>query len=179
MTEYRAPVKDALFTLRHVGMLDELAKTERFSHADLETAESVLEEYGRFLQEVFGPTNAIGDRQGLQWSPEGVSLPDELKRAYAKFVEAGWQGLNGEIEYGGAGFPEAVFTLGAEFMIGANGALSMAPGLVPGCTADAVWRTCSISAALGSPVTGRLRSRSYWRIASRVRVSARPVTETE
>jgi len=132
MTEYRAPVKDALFTLRHVGMLDELAKTERFSHADLETAESVLEEYGRFLQEVFGPTNAIGDRQGLQWSPEGVSLPDELKRAYAKFVEAGWQGLNGEIEYGGAGFPEAVFTLGAEFMIGANGALSMAPGLTTG-----------------------------------------------
>ena len=105
MSDYRAPVQDALFTLRHVGMLDELSKTERFAHVDDETATSVLEEYGRFMQEVFGPTNAIGDRTGLTWSPEGVEVPEELGRAYAKFVEAGWQGLNAEEAYGGAGFP--------------------------------------------------------------------------
>ena len=132
MTDYRAPVNDALFTLRQVGMLDELTKTQRFAHVDEETAASVLEEYGRFMQEVFGPTNAVGDRVGLQWSPEGVHVPDELTRAYAKFVEAGWQGLNAEEAYGGAGFPEAVFVLGAEFMISANGALSMCPGLTTG-----------------------------------------------
>ena len=113
-------------------MLDELTKTARFAHVDSETAASVLEEYGRFMQEVFGPTNAIGDRTGLQWSPEGVHVPDELTRAYQKFVEAGWQGLNAEEAYGGAGFPEAVFVLGAEFMIAANGALSMCPGLTTG-----------------------------------------------
>ena len=132
MTDYRAPVNDALFTLRQVGMLDELTKTQRFAHVDEETAASVLEEYGRFMQEVFGPTTAVGDRVGLQWSPEGVHVPDELTRAYAKFVEAGWQGLNAEEAYGGAGFPEAVFVLGAEFMISANGALSMCPGLTTG-----------------------------------------------
>jgi alkylation response protein AidB-like acyl-CoA dehydrogenase len=132
MSDYRAPVKDALFTLRQVGMLDELSKTERFEHVDDETATSVLEEYGRFMQEVFGPTNAVGDRTGLTWSPEGVQVPEELARAYAKFVEAGWQGLNAEEAYGGAGFPEAVFVLGAEFMIAANGALSMCPGLTTG-----------------------------------------------
>ncbi len=102
MSDYRAPVKDALFTLRQVGMLDELSKTERFGHVDDETATSVLEEYGRFMQEVFGPTNAIGDRTGLTWSPEGVAVPEELTRAYAKFVEAGWQGLNAEQEFGRA-----------------------------------------------------------------------------
>jgi len=132
MSDYRAPVKDALFTLRQVGMLDELSKTERFAHVDDETATSVLEEYGRFMQEVFGPTNAVGDRTGLTWSPEGVEVPEELARAYAKFVEAGWQGLNAEEAFGGAGFPEAVFVLGAEFMIAANGALSMCPGLTTG-----------------------------------------------
>ncbi len=132
MSDYRAPVKDALFTIRQVGMLDELSKTERFAHVDDETATSVVEEYGRFMQEVFAPTNATGDRQGLQWTAEGVTVPPDLVRAYGKFVEAGWQGLNAEEAYGGAGFPEVVFVIGAEFMIAANGALSMCPGLTTG-----------------------------------------------
>ena len=76
MAEYRAPVKDALFALRHIGELEQLAKTERYAHADLETVTSVLEEQGRFMQEVFAPLNASGDREGLTWTPEGVQTPD-------------------------------------------------------------------------------------------------------
>jgi alkylation response protein AidB-like acyl-CoA dehydrogenase len=132
MADYRAPVKDALFTLRHIGMLEELSKTDRYAHADPETVAAVLEEQGRFMQEVFAPSNAIGDRTGLKWSPEGVEVPEEFKSAYAKFVEAGWQGLNAEVEYGGAGFPESVFACAAEFETAANGALTMAPGLTTG-----------------------------------------------
>ena len=132
MADYRSPVKDALFTLRHIGMLEELSKTERYSHADPETVASVLEEQGRFMQEVFAPTNAIGDREGLAWSPEGVAVPEAFRSAYAKFVDAGWQGLNAEVEYGGAGFPESVFACAAEFETAANGALTMAPGLTTG-----------------------------------------------
>ena len=132
MTDYRSPVKDALFTLRHVGMLDEISSNERYAHADPETVADVLGEHGRFMQEVFAPTNRIGDTVGLKWSPEGVETPAEFKTAYAKFVEAGWQGLNAEAEYGGAGFPEAVFTCALEFMTAANGALTMCPGLTTG-----------------------------------------------
>ncbi len=132
MADYRAPIKDALFALRHIGELEQLSKTERYSHADPETVASVLEEQGRFMQEVFAPTNAIGDRVGLKWTPEGVETPAEFKAAYAKFVDAGWQGLNADPEYGGAGFPESVFACAAEFETAANGALTMAPGLTTG-----------------------------------------------
>ncbi|MDQ2679276.1 MAG: acyl-CoA dehydrogenase [Actinomycetota bacterium] len=132
MSEYRAPVKDALFALRHIGELEQLAKTERYAHADLETVTSVLEEQGRFMQEVFAPLNASGDREGLTWSPEGVQTPAGFKEAYAKFVDAGWQGLNAHAEYGGAGFPESVFACAAEFETAANGALTMCPGLTTG-----------------------------------------------
>ena len=132
MSEYRAPVKDALFALRHIGELEQLAKTELYAHADLETVTSVLEEQGRFMQEVFGPLNASGDREGLTWSPEGVATPSGFKEAYAKFVEAGWQGLNAHAEYGGAGFPESVFACAAEFETASNGALTMCPGLTTG-----------------------------------------------
>ena len=132
MSEYRSPVKDALFTLRHIGMLDELTKTETFGHADLDTVTAVLEEHGRFMQEVFGPTNAPGDREGLTWSPEGVTTPTSFKGAYKKFVEAGWQGLPSQPEYGGAGFPESVFSCAMEFMTASNAALAMCPGLTSG-----------------------------------------------
>ena len=132
MSDYRAPVKDALFTLRHIGEIERLSGTELYAHADLETVQSVLEEQGRFMQEEFAPTNAIGDTVGLTWSPEGVTTPDEFKPAYAKFVEAGWQGLNAHIEYGGGGFPEAVQACALEFSTAANGALTMAPGLTTG-----------------------------------------------
>jgi alkylation response protein AidB-like acyl-CoA dehydrogenase len=132
MSDYRAPIKDALFALRHVGELDRLAATELYAHADPETVASVLTEQGRFMQEVFGPTNAIGDRVGLTWTPEGVETPEEFKPAYAKFVEAGWQGLNAHVEYGGAGFPEAVQACALEFSTAANAALTMAPGLTTG-----------------------------------------------
>ena len=132
MSDYRAPVKDALFTIRHIGMIEELAKSERYGHADLETTSTVMEEYGRFMQEVFAPLNASGDREGLKWSPEGVTTPTGFIEAYAKFVEAGWQGLNADTEYGGAGFPESVFIPALEFMTAANGALTMCPGLTTG-----------------------------------------------
>ena len=92
MSEYRAPIKDALFTLRHIGELEQLSGTDLYAHADPETVAAVLEEQGRFMQEVFGPTNAIGDTVGLKWTPEGVETPEEFKPAYAKFVQAGMAG---------------------------------------------------------------------------------------
>ncbi|NLA37394.1 MAG: acyl-CoA dehydrogenase, partial [Actinobacteria bacterium] len=132
MSDYRSPIKDALFTLRHIGQTDALAQTERFAHADAETVAAVLEEHGRFMQEVFAPLNRLGDTEGISLNDGVVTHPAGFKEAYAKFVAAGWQGLNAEVEYGGAGFPESVFAVAGEFMIGANGAFSMAPGLTTG-----------------------------------------------
>ena len=127
MTDYRAPIKDALFTLRHVGELEALAKAERYTHADFDTVATVLEEQGRFMQEVFAPLNQSGDVEGLKWDDGEVTTPAGFKEAYAKFVEAGWQGLNAEGEYGGAGFPEAVFATALEFMTASNGAADDVP----------------------------------------------------
>ena len=132
MYDYRAPIKDALFALRHIGEIEQLSKSTLYAQADLDTVASVLEEQGRFMQEVFGPLNASGDREGLVWSPEGVQTPAGFKEAYAKFVEAGWQGLNAEVDFGGAGFPEAVQACALEFETASNGALTMCPGLTTG-----------------------------------------------
>lgn len=132
MSDYRAPVRDALFALRHLGRLDELAKTDRFAHADAESVAAVLEEHGRLMHDVWAPTNRLGDVEGLTWTPEGVTTPESFKNAWAKFVEGGWMGLNAHEEYGGAGFPESVFVVALEFMTSANASLTMCPGLTVG-----------------------------------------------
>lgn len=132
MSDYRAPLNDALFALRHFGSLEELAGTERYAHADPDTVAAVLEEQGRFMQEVFGPTSVVGDQEGVTWTPDGVKVPEPFRSAYGKFVAAGWQGINAEVDYGGAGFPEAVHACALEFSTAANAALTMAPGLTTG-----------------------------------------------
>ena len=120
MSDYRAPIKDALFTLRHIGEIEDLAKTERYAHADYDTVASVLEEQGRFMQEVFGPLNRSGDVEGLKLADGVVTTPAGFREAYAKFVDAGWQGLNAEEEFGGAGFPRVPDSGDLEITIGSR-----------------------------------------------------------
>jgi alkylation response protein AidB-like acyl-CoA dehydrogenase len=132
MAEYRAPVKDFLFAARHIGRIAELAETKRYAHADPESIADVVTELGRFMTEVFGPTNAPGDHEGLQWSPDGVVTPTSFAPAYEKYRAAGWQGLLANPAYGGADFPETVVAAALEFTCAANAALSMLPGLTFG-----------------------------------------------
>lgn len=132
MADYRASVKDGLFVLRTIGRLEELAKTSLYEHADLETVTSVLEEQGRFMQEVFGACSREGDLVGLTYDNGKVIVPPGFTSAYRKFVDAGWQGLGAHVDYGGAGFPESVFMQSLEFMTASNAALTMCPGLTVG-----------------------------------------------
>ncbi|MEZ5238026.1 MAG: acyl-CoA dehydrogenase [Microthrixaceae bacterium] len=132
MADYRTPKKDLLFALRTAGMIDELSSRERFAHSDYDTVAGVFEEHSRFFEEVWAPTNENGDREGLEWSEDGVTTPESFKDAWAKYVKAGWQGMNLDPDYGGMGFPEVVYSLGAEAVIGSNAALSMLPGLTTG-----------------------------------------------
>ena len=133
MSDYRSPIKDALFALRHIGMLDDLAKTERFSHADPETVASVLEEHGRFMQEVFAPLNASGDREGLTWTPRGRHDPGGVQAGLRQVRRGRVAGLQRRPGVRRCRLPRGRLRLAAmESMIGANGALAMAPGLTTG-----------------------------------------------
>lgn len=132
MSDYTASIKDALFTLRTIGQIEELSKTERFAHADYETVASVLEEQGKFMQEVFGGCSVEGDTVGLTFDKGTVTVPAGFKTAYKKFVDAGWQGIGSQVDYGGAGFPGSVFLQSLEFMTASNAALTMCPGLTVG-----------------------------------------------
>ena len=142
MSTYRPPLQDLKFALHLFGHIEDLASHERYAHADPETVDAVIEEHGRFFEEVWAPIDRTGDTEGLEWSPEGVRTPEAYKDAWDKFVAAGWQGFNLDPDYGGMGFPEVTYSLGSEVTSGANAAFAMLPGLTTGaCDLLQEWGT--------------------------------------
>ena len=71
MSDFRSPIEDITFTLRHVADLDALAKLEGYEHADPDLIDGLVAEAGRFFDEVVAPTNRDGDTVGTKLNEDG------------------------------------------------------------------------------------------------------------
>ena len=130
MSDYRPPLRDIKFVLEHVVDLPTIVDLPAFEHVDLDVALGALDEAGRFMAEVVAPTNAIGDQEGAVRNDDGtVTLPKELRDAYHRYVEAGWNAIKANPAYGGHGFPTAAGIAVMEMLTTANMALSLCPML--------------------------------------------------
>lgn len=136
MPQYTPPVRDTRFVLEHVVGLLNHANVEGFAAATPDVVDAVLEEGGRFVAEVLFPLNLPGDQEGCTRHADGsVTTPAGFKDAYAKFVESGWGTLSAPEAFGGQGMPHVVSTAFQEYMISANMAFAMYPGLAHGAIA--------------------------------------------
>ncbi|WP_294337302.1 acyl-CoA dehydrogenase C-terminal domain-containing protein [uncultured Sphingomonas sp.] len=139
MPQYTPPVRDTRFVLDAVIGLDRYFNSAGFSAATPDTVEAVLEEGGRFVAEVLFPLNLSGDQQGCKRHADGsVTTPEGFKQAYTQFVESGWGTLAAPEAFGGQGMPHVVSTAFQEYMISANMAFAMYPGLAHGAIAALV-----------------------------------------
>jgi alkylation response protein AidB-like acyl-CoA dehydrogenase len=139
MPQFTPPIRDTRFVLEHVVGLDRHANVPGFAAATPDTVDAVLEEGGRFVAEVLFPLNLSGDQEGCTRHPDGsVTTPAGFKEAYAKFVESGWGTLSAPEAFGGQGMPHVVSTAFQEYMISANMAFAMYPGLAHGAIAALV-----------------------------------------
>ena len=139
MPQYTPPVRDTRFVLEHVVGLDRHANVPGFANATPDTVDAVLEEGGRFVAEVLFPINQAGDAQGCTRHEDGsVTTADGFKDAYRRFVESGWGTLSAPEAFGGQGMPHVVSTAFQEYMISANMAFAMYPGLAHGAIAALV-----------------------------------------
>jgi hypothetical protein len=130
---YQPPVREHLFLLRDVLAIDKHANLPGFADAPLDVVEQILEEAAKFCAEVLAPLNAVGDKQGCRWNPDGsVTTPPGFKDAYRQLVDGGWPALGAEPAYGGQGLPAVVNLAFSEMSSSANMAFSMYPGLTHG-----------------------------------------------
>jgi alkylation response protein AidB-like acyl-CoA dehydrogenase len=133
MSEYRVPMRDMQFALFELldfeGHYQSLPGSEE---ATPDLINAILEEGGKFCENVLAPLNAVGDEQGCQWRDGEVTTPAGFKEAYQQFVEAGWPSISHSVDYGGQGLPESLGTLISEMVGAANWAWGMYPGLSHG-----------------------------------------------
>jgi alkylation response protein AidB-like acyl-CoA dehydrogenase len=137
MPQYIPPVRDTRFILDHVVGLHAHANLPGFQNATPETIDAVLEEGGKFVAEILFPLNQSGDAEGCTRHDDGsVTTPKGFKAAYDQFVESGWGTLSAPEEFGGQAMPHVVSTAFQEYMISANMAFAMYPGLTHGAIAS-------------------------------------------
>jgi acyl-CoA dehydrogenase len=132
MSNYAAPLKDMQFVINELVGLRDTAAMPAFAEVSAELVEQVLGEAGKFGAEVLAPLNRIGDTQPARLDDGVVTTPPGFKEAYARFVEAGWNGLAGEAEFGGQALPHIVSMPVAEIWNSANMAFCLCPMLTSG-----------------------------------------------
>ncbi len=133
MPDYAPPFRDIRFVLEQVVDLPGLAQLEAYRHADPDTCFGIIDEAGRFLAEVFGPLNRIGDQVGSILEQAGnVVTPPGFRQAYQAYVDAGWGAVPFDPAFGGGGFPWVVAVVIQEILTSANMAFSLCPLLNQG-----------------------------------------------
>ncbi len=127
-----APVKDQLFCIKELAGIDQIAQLPGFEDAGYETAQAVLEESAKFNEGVVAPLNWSGDQDHGSWDDGVVRASKGFKEAYQALAEAGWQGLQQPVEYGGQGLPKTIGAACIEQTTAANLSFSLCSILTGG-----------------------------------------------
>src|SRR6478672_9216115 len=129
---YAAPLKDMLFVVNELANLPAVHALPGCEDATPETVQAVLEENARFCSEVVAPLNVAGDREPSRWEGGQVKTTAGFAAAFKAFGEAGWQGVQHPVEYGGQGLPKLVATPCIEMLNSANLSFALCPLLTDG-----------------------------------------------
>ncbi len=113
MRDYRAPVAEILWALRHG------AGAERLPGWDADLAAEVLSQAARFIDAEVAPLDVIGDRQGAHLKASRVRLPKPFTAAYRRYADAGWPGICAPEDHGGQGLPGVLGGVISEMLSGA------------------------------------------------------------
>lgn len=126
MKPFSAPLDDILFTLTHV------AGAGTTPGWDAEMAAGIAGHFAAFAEGEIAPLDEPGDQQGCRLEGGRVRMPDGFAALYRAYADQGWPGLTAPEDRGGQGMGALMLAITSEIFSGANHALQMVTGLVPG-----------------------------------------------
>ncbi|WP_286263227.1 acyl-CoA dehydrogenase C-terminal domain-containing protein [Thalassotalea atypica] len=134
MADYQAPLKDMNFLLFDVFQADKLWQNlpNIAEHVDKETSEAILQECAKIAEQEVAPLNRIGDETGVKFEDGVVTTVPGYKEAFNTYVEGGWAGLGGDVEYGGMGMPKMITALHEEMLCSADISFNLYASLTAG-----------------------------------------------
>ena len=132
MSEYVAPGREIGFVLNEVLDYTRLSELPDFAEATPELTGAILEEAGKFAENVFSPLNRVGDAQGVRVENDTVITADGFAEAYQMFVDNQWLSLAQHPQYGGQGLPFSIHLATCEMWNSACTSLALCPLLTAG-----------------------------------------------
>lgn len=132
MQDYQFPVEELQFTLGELSDLKSLFASNTFPELNAELLDAILTEAGRWVDSEIAPHNYEANLFGAKLTEHGVVAAPGLKAVYQQYLDAGWQSLSGNTEFGGQGLPLSVYFAVMESMQSANLGFSLCPMLTAG-----------------------------------------------
>ncbi|UVW33819.1 acyl-CoA dehydrogenase [SAR92 clade bacterium H455] len=132
MSVYKVPQKELAFIFDEIINYSEICSMPGFEDASRDMVDVVLPEAAKFFEDVVAPTNHETDKHPAFLKDGEVVTSPGLDPIYRQMVDAGWCCLNGDSDYGGAGFPSVVDLAVQEMLQTANCGFSLLPMLSRG-----------------------------------------------
>jgi alkylation response protein AidB-like acyl-CoA dehydrogenase len=132
INRYKADLRDFQFVLFEQFKLDEILSKPPFDAWGRDEAMLSMREAYRFVCDVLGPTNRVGDVEGCRLVDGQVYTPSGYKAAWQALYESGWRAIGQPPEFGGQGAPYALGVVIEEMLAGANATIASYSGLTLG-----------------------------------------------
>ena len=132
MAQFIADRRDIEFVLHEQLQVEKLSKHERFAEFNKKTVNMIVSEARNLAVKEILPTQLLGDQEGCKFENGKVTVPESFHRAYEIIKEGEWVAMPESLEWGGQGMPTVVSLAASDYLVGANYAFMMYPGLTQG-----------------------------------------------
>jgi alkylation response protein AidB-like acyl-CoA dehydrogenase len=120
MAQQIADRRDVDFVMYEQLGLEEIAKHERYKGMNRKMFDMIITEARNFAIKEILPVNEEGDKVGLKFENNQVTVPECFHRPYKLFCEGEWIAMTEDPEIGGQGLPHLISQAAAEYLVGAD-----------------------------------------------------------
>jgi alkylation response protein AidB-like acyl-CoA dehydrogenase len=132
MAQIIADRRDVDFVLHEQMQVEDLSKHERFAEFNKKTVDMIVSEARNLAIKEILHTQESGDQEGCKFENGNVTVPESFHRAYELLKEGEWVAMTEDPEWGGQGMPATVALGANDYLVGANFAFMIYPGLTHG-----------------------------------------------